>query len=277
MTNGQGGISAQRIMDDSAMTMRQVLAVAIMVGLNALDGFDVLAISFASPGIAREWQIDRTALGFVLSMELIGMAVGSILLGRLADRIGRRPTILGCLVVMAIGMIAATRATSVVDLSVWRVLTGLGIGGMLAAINAAAAEFSNARHRSICMALMVVGYPIGSVIGGTISSVLLRGGDWRVVFEVGAIATIAFLPLVWWLVPETPAYIDSKRRGDTLARLNASLAALGHAPRTALASPAAGAGAGGEAGAGPGFPMLFSPAYRATTLLITAAYFFHII
>ncbi|MFM6853513.1 MAG: MFS transporter, partial [Sphingopyxis sp.] len=56
---------------------------------------------------------------------------------------------------------------------------------------------------------------------------------------------------------------------------------LGHAPRTALASPAARdggvAGADSGDGAGPGFAMLFSPAYRATTLLITAAYFFHII
>ena len=79
---------------DSKMTPFQIVAVAITIGLNALDGFDVLAISFASPGIATEWGIDRAALGIVLSMELIGMAVGSILLGGVADRIGRRPTIL---------------------------------------------------------------------------------------------------------------------------------------------------------------------------------------
>ena len=103
----------------------------------------MLSISFASPGIAQEWGIDRAALGIVLSMELIGMAIGSIFLGGVADTIGRRPTILGCLVVMAGGMLMATTATGLVALSVWRVVTGLGIGGMLAAINAVAAEFSN--------------------------------------------------------------------------------------------------------------------------------------
>src|SRR6516225_2368034 len=92
----------------SPMTPAQIIVVAITVALNALDGFDVLSISFASPGIATEWGIDRAALGIVLSMELIGMAVGSILLGGVADRIGRRPTILGCLVVMATGMVMAT-------------------------------------------------------------------------------------------------------------------------------------------------------------------------
>jgi len=90
------------------MSTLQTLAVAITVGLTALDGFDVLSISFASPGIATEWGIDRAALGIVLSMELIGMALGSIVLGGVADRIGRRPTMLGCLVLMTAGMFMVT-------------------------------------------------------------------------------------------------------------------------------------------------------------------------
>src|SRR5882757_9971908 len=163
----------------SKMSALQIAAVAVTIGLNALDGFDVLAISFASPGIAREWGIDRAALGFVLSMELIGMGLGSILLGGVADRVGRRRTLLGCLVVMTTGMLMATRAKGVYDLSVWRVFTGLGIGGMLAAINAVAAEFSNARRRGLNVSLMAVGYPVGAVIGGSISALLLKQGDWR--------------------------------------------------------------------------------------------------
>jgi len=126
--------------DEAPMSALQIAAVAITVGLNALDGFDVLSISFAAPGIATEWGIDRAALGVVLSMELIGMAVGSMLLGGVADRIGRRRTILGCLVAMATGMFMVTTAHDIVTLSVWRVVTGLGIGGMLAATNAAVAE-----------------------------------------------------------------------------------------------------------------------------------------
>src|SRR5271168_4173978 len=121
----------REILATSPMRVAQIVVVAITVGLNALDGFDVLAISFASPGIAREWGIDRAALGFVLSMELIGMGAGSIFLGGLADKIGRRRTLLGCLAVMTLGMSMATRAHGVYDLSLWRVFTGVGIGGML--------------------------------------------------------------------------------------------------------------------------------------------------
>jgi len=109
------------------MRRAQVLAVALCVALNALDGFDVLSISFASPGIAAEWGIDRAVLGIVLSMELIGMAVGSVFIGALADRVGRRPVALGCLVVMATGMALASTAGNVQTLSAYRLLTGLGM------------------------------------------------------------------------------------------------------------------------------------------------------
>jgi len=131
------------------MSALQIGAVAVTVGVTALDGFDVLSISFASPGIAAEWRIDRAALGIVLSMELIGMAIGSIVLGGVADRIGRRPTMLGCLALMTAGMFLVTTVTSIGELEVWRLMTGLGIGGLLAASNAVAAEFSNARRRNL--------------------------------------------------------------------------------------------------------------------------------
>src|ERR1700691_4412661 len=214
----------------SPMSSLQIAVVAITVGLNALDGFDVLAISFASPGIAREWGIDRAALGFVLSMELIGMGLGSILLGGVADKLGRRRTLLGCLVVMTLGMAMATRAKGVYDLSIWRVFTGLGIGGMLATINAVAAEFSNARRRSLNVSLMAIGYPIGAVVGGSIASLLLKQSEWQVVFAFGAAATAAFIPLVFWLVPESVSWLCRRQPAGALDAVNRSLARMGHTP-----------------------------------------------
>ena len=177
------------IIANQSMSRLQWAIIALTVALNALDGFDVLSISFASPGIAQEWGIDRAALGIVLSMELIGMALGSVFLGGVADKIGRRPTILGCLMVMAVGMTMATTVHGLVDLSIWRIVTGLGIGGMLAAINAVAAEFSNTRRRDLSVSLMSIGYPLGAVVGGIVAAQLLRGNDWRTVFYFGASVT----------------------------------------------------------------------------------------
>src|SRR5882757_1927192 len=253
----------------SGMSFIQVAAVVITIGLNALDGFDVLAISFASPGIAREWGIDRAALGFVLSMELVGMGLGSMLLGGVADKIGRRRTLLGCLVVMASGMIMATRVKGVYDLSVWRVITGFGIGGMLAAINAVAAEFSNDRRRSLNVSLMAIGYPIGAVIGGSIAALLLKRGDWRVVFQFGAAATAAFIPLVLWLVPESIAWLCQRQPSGALASVNRSLVRMGHEPIAELPLVSLDARKRSVAD-------IFSPQLIRVTVLVTAAYFLHI-
>ena len=256
-------------LDDAPMGRLQIAAIILCVLLNALDGFDVLAISFASPGIAKEWGIDRAALGLVLSMELIGMAVGSVLLGNLADRIGRRPTILLCLIVMATGMAAATQAWSVVSLSAIRLITGLGIGGMLACTNAMVAELANARSRSLAVAIMAAGYPVGAILGGSVASYLLVAGDWRDIFLFGGIVTAIFLPLALVLLPESIGFLLQKRPAGALVRVNRLLARMGHAPADALPPL-------DSTAPKPSFTALFAPGLARTTIVLTLAYFCHI-
>ena len=249
---------------------RQILAVAICTLLNALDGFDVLSISFASPGIAAEWGIGRGALGIVLSMELIGMAVGSVVLGNVADRIGRRKTILGALVVMGVGMYLATTATGLATLSAYRLFTGLGIGGMLAATNAVVAEFSNARLKSMSVAIMAAGYPVGAIVGGSIASYLLAAtGDWRSVFYFGIVASAIMLPVVWFLLPESVGYLVQARPHGALERINDIMRKLGH--RTVPDLPPATADEPKTS-----VKQLFSGRLARITILLTLAYFAHI-
>ena len=279
----------REIIAKSPMSTRQVLVVAITIALNALDGFDVLSISFASPGIMAEWKITRVALGFVLSMELIGMAFGSIFLGSLADKIGRRPTVLGCLVVMATGMFMATTSTGILgglvtpvfglfgyevdarlaDLAVWRIITGLGIGGMLAAINAVVAEFSNTRRRDLNVAIMSIGYPVGAALGGFITSTGLELAEWRSVFIFGGTVTIAMIPTVYFLMPESVHWLTRKQPAGALEKVNRTLTSLGHATVTEL--PAVSADVRKRSSGD-----LFRPPLLTVTILATLAYFFHI-
>jgi benzoate transport len=254
----------------SPMSGLQITVVGLTIALNALDGFDVLSISFASPGIAKEWGMNPAALGIVLSMELIGMALGSVFLGGVADKIGRRPTILGCLVVMAIGMLMATTVRGLIDLSIWRVVTGLGIGGMLAAINAVAAEFSNERRRALGVSLMSIGYPVGAVLGGLVVAQLLRvNTDWRPIFYFGAGVTALLIPIVYFVVPESVHWLARKQPAGALERINQALRRMGHATVSALPEIAASARARsiGE---------IFQPGLVAITTIVTLAYFFHI-
>ena len=248
----------------------QILVCTITVFLNALDGFDLLAISFATPGIMKEFQIPpNVGLGLVLSMDLWGMAVGSFLLGGVADYVGRRRAILTFLVVMSIGMYLCSHANSREVLAGWRFLTGLGIGGMLAAINAAAAEFSNDRSRKFWVALMTIGYPLGNILAAFVLSPLLKTHSWRVVFELGAGATAFMIPVVFFLMPESVSWLCRKQPANALARINAALRRMGHAAIEALPPLTA-------APVKAPLADVFKKDYLVLTLLLVFAYFAHI-
>ena len=260
---------ASAIIAREPMGTLQILAIATCVLLNALDGFDILSISFASPGIAKDWGIDRAALGVVLSMELIGMGFGSILIGTLADRFGRRPAILGSLVVMVIGMFLASRAADVATLSLYRFCTGLGIGGMLACTNAMVAELANDRSRNLSVAIMASGYPIGAAAGGTIASMILQGGNWHMVFLFGATATAVMLPVAWMFLPESVSFLARRNAPDALVRINRILERMG--------KPAADSLPPAFVTASIPVVSLFRPDLALVTTLLAVAYFTHII
>lgn len=216
------------LLADKPMHSRQVLAVVVCVLLTALDGFDVLAISFAAPGIAAEWSIAQSTLGWVMTMELIGMGVGSIFLGQAGDKFGRRPIILLSLAVMTIGMFVSALAPNVIVLSIARIATGVGIGAVLACANAATAELSNSKNRSLAVTFMAAGYAIGGVIGGIIASKLLEVYDWRSVFFLGAFLTALAIPIVLALLPESVVYLATKRPANALQKINKILTRFGH-------------------------------------------------
>src|SRR5262249_19378620 len=196
-------------------------------------------------------------------------AFGSIVLGGVADKVGRRPTILGCLLVMVVGMVMATTVKGLVDLSIWRIVTGLGIGGMLAAINAVAAEFSNSHRRHLNVSLMSIGYPLGAVVGGIVAAQLLRGNEWRAVFYFGACVTAVLIPVVFFIMPESVHWLARKQPAGALERINRALARMGHPPAAVLPSMPADVRQRSIAD-------IFAPELVATTAIVTAAYFFHI-
>jgi benzoate transport len=260
----------QAVLDRAPMSRGQWLAVTIAIMMYGLDGYDAGSISFAAPGMTAEWGLAPDAVGWVLSMELIGMGVGSLLFGNLADRYGRRPTILGCQLIMILGMAGAAMATDVVQLSAVRVLTGLGIGGMLPAIAAIVAEHSNERQRSLMLSLMFIGYPLGLVLGGLFARNLIQVSHWSSVFTFGAIITAIALPLVWAAVPESVAWLARKQPKDALGRTNAVMRRFGHAEVAALPpveQPASGRG---------GTFAILRPPLARVTILLTLAYVAHV-
>jgi MFS family permease len=176
---------------------------------------------------------------------------------------------LGCLVAMAIGMFMVTTTKSLVVLSAWRVVTGLGIGGMLAAVNAVAAESSNAKNKHMCVSIMSIGYPAVGAVGGAVASYLLRDHDWRAVFYFGLAMTVVFIPIVYFLVPESVHWLARKQPAGALDKINAAMRKIGKP--TVAALPVISEDARKRS-----VTDIFRPGLIATTLICAGAYFFHI-
>jgi benzoate transport len=206
-------------LQQAPMKIRQWSVVVICIGIMALDGYDVLSIAFAAPGITAEWGLSKATLGVILSLELVGMAIGSIFLGTLADTHGRRPTMLLGLAILTVGMSVAGFAPNAYVLGAARIFTGIGIGGLLAAATATSSDYCNDKNRSLAVVLVAGGFPLGIYLGATFLAPLLKQFDWRATFHLGAIASFAFIPLAYFLVPETISFLERKRPENALERI----------------------------------------------------------
>ena len=216
------------------MTRRQILAVAICIIVNLMDGFDVLASAFTAPVISEAWHLTADKVGVILSAGALGMAIGALFLSPLADRFGRRSMASTFLCVTAVGMFGAGFSSSLWELVFARVLTGVGIGGTISAIGAAVVEVSSYKSRGLVLGLMAVGFPAGATLGGLAAMLLIEHHGWQSVFVLGGIVTCGIVPFVSFLIPESIDVILTRQGPKTLGQLNQALGFFGGAPHRSL-------------------------------------------
>jgi MFS transporter, AAHS family, vanillate permease len=260
----------RKALDEGEMSRFQWAAVAVCVMLIMLDGFDVLVMAFTAAPISAEWKLSGAELGLLFSAGLFGMAAGSLFLAPWADRFGRQPIILLCLLLISVGMLASALAQNAVQLGALRAATGVGIGGMLASVGVITAEYSSTKWRSTSIALQATGYPIGATIGGSIAAVLLGVYGWRSVFVFGGLATAAMIIVVLWRLPESVDFLIAKRPANALRKLNALLKHMHRPELTQLPAPPVHEAAGARSGS---FAGLFAAGMLGSTVLIWICFF----
>jgi MFS transporter, AAHS family, 4-hydroxybenzoate transporter len=193
-------------------------------GVVVMDGFDVQAMGFVAPALTQDWRLDPTALGPIFGAGLLGMLVGSMLLSILADRIGRRPVLVGSTTFFSLCMLGTAAAASVEQLVILRFLTGLGIGGVMANAVALASEYSPQRQRASLLMWISCGFTGGAIAGGLISAALIPWGGWRSVFLVGGVLPLAIAAVMYWRLPESLLFLSLQqgahdRLGPLLRRI----------------------------------------------------------
>jgi benzoate transport len=257
----------KQAIETSRMSAYQWLLVTVATFLNALDGYDVLAMAFTATSVTEEFGLSGGELGTLLSTGLIGMAVGSLVVGPLADRFGRQKLLISALAVNALGLALSATAGSALELGAWRVVTGLGIGGILATVTVIVSEYSNWRHRGMAVSIFTAGYGVGATLGGMGATQLIPAFGWRSVFFVGALLTVFAVLLVLAFVPESVDFLRSKQPRNAQAKLDRIARRIGQPGPFDLGRPA------NIADRGAGSTGLLDRRHRTSTLLLWAAFF----
>ncbi|MFM0721677.1 MFS transporter [Paraburkholderia strydomiana] len=212
-------VDVPALIDNGPISLFQKMIMLLTAAAVVVDGFDVQAIGFVAPAIIRAWGADRLALGLVFSASVFGLLVGSFVLSMLADRIGRRPVLIGSLMFIGVCMLGTTLTRTVSELLLLRFVTGLGLGGVMANSMALVAEYSPARKRVTMMTWVSCGFTIGAVGGGLASAALIPWGGWKAVFIFGGIPPLLIGAAMLPLLPESIQFQVTRRRdSDRIAR-----------------------------------------------------------
>ncbi|MDO5494005.1 MAG: MFS transporter [Nesterenkonia sp.] len=280
--------TARGRIDARPMNRFQWFVIGLATVLMGLDGYDVQAMAFTANAVTQDFGLTGSQLGLLLSGGLIGMALGAVFVGPFADRFGRRPLLLTAIAVNGLGLFLSATATTMPELMVWRVVTGLGVGGILVSGTVLVSEYSNARFRGLALSIYAAGYPVGATLGGLAAVPLISTFGWQAVFLLGAAVTVVSVVVVALAMPESLDFLEAQalRTGSarTLRRAERILARLGLEEEVRAGDVAAGTDAvpgngdpeaeGRGRQSGGGFGALLAPTRRRSTLMLWAMFFF---
>lgn len=191
------------VIDRSKVGPLQVILFALCAACLIMDGFDVQAVGYVAPSLIQEWKIPGSVLGNMLAAGNFGVLLGSLFFTMLADKIGRRPVLLGATFYFSVMTILTGLVRSADEMIVVRFIAGLGLGCIIPNATALIGEYSPRRLRVALMACISVGFTAGAAVGGFVSAWLIPEFGWRSVFFFGGVTPllIGALMVVW--LPES--------------------------------------------------------------------------
>ena len=177
-----------------------------------LDGFDNLIIGVVAPKLAQALKAGPQQLGIVFSSGHFGFMVGSLGFGLLADRWGRKKTLILCAFIFAFSSMLTTGVTTITMLALCRFATGIGLGGAVPNALALGSEYAPVRMRASVATMLWMGMPAGGTLAGFVGAYSLPRYSWQSLFWIGGFAPLVGIALVYFLLPESIAFLV--RQGD---------------------------------------------------------------
>lgn len=212
--------------EQAPMSFYQWGVVALCFLLNMNDGMDVLLVSFTASDIVNEFGLTKSKLGFIFSSALVGMTLGCFSVAPLGDKLGRRKIFLFSLSCITIGMFGMQSAPAYWILLVSRLVTGLGIGGILPTMATIVSEYSNNRTRDFNVGLIQGGWPLGAILTGIFCTWAIPEFGWRFTYLIMGFAALVLLLVTWAVMPESVPFLSRVQPENALITINGQLAKM---------------------------------------------------
>lgn len=271
MKNGVRTIDVKAFIDAEHFSLSQWLILILCFCIVTADGYDTAAIGFIAPALTHAWGIDKSELGVVMSAALVGLGLGSVLAGPIADRIGRKRVLVVSVACFGIWSLIAASSHTIASLTVFRFLTGLGLGAAMPNTVALMSEYAPERLRSMAVNVMYCGFSVGLIAGGTASAWLIPHAGWQSVLVLGGVLPIVLSLVLIALLPESVQFLVVRSgTREKIARILKRIAPHASLENCTFVPPQTSSTTGGSRFA---LALILSRTYRMRTIMLWIAYF----
>jgi MFS transporter, AAHS family, 4-hydroxybenzoate transporter len=255
--------AAETALENQRLGPLQIRVAALCTLVQVCDGYDINSVGVTVPSLTHAWGLSGPAFTTAFLWSSIGIMVGALSAGPIGDRIGRKPLMIGALLIFGFASIGSAMAGSLFFLTVTRFFTGLGIGGAFPAAATLTGDYAPSRLRATLIMASFTGAPLGGFFCGQLAGVLLPSFGWPSVYIVGGVVPLLMvLALVLWL-PESPRFLAAK--ANLSPREAALLQRLEIRPGQSRAAL--------DLASGNPIPMLFGRGYALQTVLLWIIFF----
>ena len=202
---------AAQLLDHGRWTGYQKLLIFATALTIVLDGIDNQLLPNAIPTLIKEWGRPRAEFTDALAIGPFGMMLGGLFGGMVGDRWGRRPALLGSVLLFGLFTAALAFVNSIDALAVVRFLAGVGLGGAMPNAATLASEYVPLRNRPLAVTLTIVSIPLGGALAGELAALVIPAYGWRVLFSVAGSISVIVAAALWWLLPESPTFLARHR------------------------------------------------------------------
>jgi AAHS family 4-hydroxybenzoate transporter-like MFS transporter len=256
--------STETALENQRIGGLQIRVAAICTVVQMCDGYDVNSIGVSVPSLTHAWNLPGPAFTTAFLWSSIGILVGALSAGPIGDRFGRKPLLIGSLLIFGFASLFSAFAGSLLTLTILRFFTGLGIGGGFPGAATLTGDYAPHRRRALMIMLSFTGAPIGGFLCGQAAGLLLPTLGWPSIFVIGGIVPLALVVVMALWLPESPRILAAKasltpRQAALLRRLEINPDQIQpHAVDVAQSNPVA---------------MLFGKGYALQTVLMWIIFF----